>query len=356
MTGKASPADPAEVGARWLQAMRAGDWEAAWRQTDRLELPRRAEQRLPGFQRQPHHLVWDGTPLAGRSVLVRCLHGLGDSLQFMRFVPLLARHARELHFLVQPALLPLLAGAPELGRVSNAWTDHPPPHEVEIEVMELAYAVRSTAATVPPPYPHLASLAAGRQPPALPADGGLRVGLLWAASDWDGSRSIPLDTLAPLLGVPGVRFHSLQQGAAAQDPAADRLGLVPLWRQTQSIEVAAAAMLAMDLVIAVDGMPAHLAGTLGRPTWLLLKHEADWRWMDDREDSPWYPAMRLFRQPRAGDWAGLVRQVAAALRQRAALTHTGDAHLPPRATGPATVAAHGSTTGPAPQEPARASP
>lgn len=309
--------------------MRTGDWEAAWRQTDRLELPRRQCQREPGFTRQPHHLVWDGTPFEGRSVLVRCLHGLGDTLQFMRFVPAVARQARELHFLVQPALLRLLGGAPGLGHVSNAWTDDPPPHELEIEVMELAYALRSTAGTVPPPYPHLAGRL-GEPPVALrrSVGGALHVGLFWAASDWDPSRSIPLDTLAPLLQLPGFRFHALQQGAAAQDPAAERLGLVPLWQHTAAIEAAAAAMQAMDLVIAVDGMPAHLAGTLGVPTCLLLKHDCDWRWADAGSRTPWYPAMRLFRQPAPGDWAGVVADVVAALSSHAEPTDGSETCLP----------------------------
>lgn len=301
--------------------MRAGDWEAAWQQTDRLELPRRKQQQLPGFVPQAHHLRWDGTPFAGRSVLVRCLHGLGDTLQYLRFVPAIAAQARELHFLVQPMLLNLLRGAPGLDQVSNAWTDHPPAHEVEIEVMELAYALRCTAATVPPPYPHLGARVAGTVAlPLASRDGSLRVGLLWAASDWDPSRSMPLEALAPLFRVPGLSLYSLQQGPARCDPAAQRWGIVPLWQHTESIEAAAAAMLEMDLVIAVDGMPAHLAATLGRPTWLLLKHDADWRWMDHGSTSPWYPSMRLFRQAPGGSWAAVAQQVADLLpRRRAAL-------------------------------------
>jgi hypothetical protein len=112
----------------------------------------------------------------------------------------------------------------------------------------------------------------------------------------------------------GMRFFSLQQGEPAGDPLVQRLGMTCLSPHTTRIEAAAAAMCALDLVISIDGMPAHLAGTLGRPTWVLLKHEADWRWMQDRPDSPWYPTMHLFRQPREGDWSGVVRQLTAALR------------------------------------------
>jgi hypothetical protein len=302
-------APPPEIGPAWLQAMRGGDWEAAWRLTDRIELPRRERQRMAGFERHPHELVWDGTPFDGRVVRVRCLHGLGDSLQFLRFVPTVAERARALHLLVQPALIPLLRGLPGLGQVSTAWTDDPPEAEVDIEVMELAYALRATADSVPPPYPHLAARAQALCSLMLPqAPGRLNVGLLWAASDWDPQRSLGLQALEPLLAMPGLRFYSLQQGDAANDPRIAALGITPLSRHTQAIECAASAMLAMDRVVAVDGMPAHLAGTLGRPTWLMLKHDADWRW-GLAHGTPWYPGMRLLRQPGEGDWAAVVAQL-----------------------------------------------
>jgi hypothetical protein len=302
-----------DVSGEWFAAMRRGDWEAAWRATDRLELPRRAQQQEPGFERQPEHLRWDGTAPTGRTVLVRCEHGLGDTLQFMRFLPQLG--AARVHFLVQPALLRLLQGAPGLGEVRNCWTDDPlPPHEVDMEVMELPYALRTTPATLPPPYPHLHGQLPTRLDLELVDDGRLRVGLLWAVSDWGHDRSAPLAALAPLLAIDEVQFYSLQQGQAARDPLLRKLDIVRLSSRTSEIEVAAAAMCQLDLVICTDAMPAHLAATLGRPTWVLLKHDADWRWMEGREDSPWYPSMRLFRQPRPGDWRGAAEQIALALR------------------------------------------
>jgi hypothetical protein len=302
-----------DVGTRWMAAMRAGDWEAAWQQTDRLEHPRRRAQLQPGFRPQPGHLVWDGRPLAGRSVLVRCEHGLGDTLQFLRFLPAIERHARELHLMVQPPLVELLRGAPGLGAVHNGWLGPDwPAHEVEIEVMELAYALRCTMANVPPPFPQLAAQAQARADLEVPRDGRLRIGLLWSASEWDTSRSIPLPELGRLLALDHLRFFGLQQGAAVKQAIAARLPIEPLWEKTATAEAAAAAMLQMDLVISVDGMPAHLAATLGRPTWLLLKHDADWRWMDGRDDSPWYPSMRLFRQRVPGDWRSVIEDVYAA--------------------------------------------
>ncbi len=311
---KPPPAQPPEIGAAWLAAMRAGDWEQAWRETDRIEQPRRERQRGSDFERHPHELIWDGTPFDGRVVRIRCLHGLGDTLQFLRFVPLVAERAHALHFLVQPALIPLLQGLPGLGEVSTAWTDDPPPAHVEIEVMELAYALRATASSLPPPYPHLAQRARALCRMVLPEAGRpQRIGLLWAASDWDPSRSIPLEALEPLLSMPGLRFYSFQQGRAAEDPHVPAMGITPLSRHTGSIECAASALLDMDQVVAVDGMPAHLAATLGIRTWLLLKHEADWRW-GSGDTTPWYPGMRLVRQEKAGNWKGVVGSLVTALR------------------------------------------
>lgn len=305
-------APPDEVAAAWSAAMRRGDYAQAWHQTDRIELARRERQRRPGFERGPQHLRWDGSPFKGRSVLVWCEHGLGDTLQFIRFVPPLCALAREVHLMVQPPLVRLLSGAPGLGTVHDGWADRPlPAYEVEIEVMELAYAFRPSTDTLPPPYRDLQLPA---HPPFEAPAGSRNVGLLWSASDWDTTRSLPLAALRPLTEVPGLRFFSLQQGEAAQDPRVVQMGIVALSPRTAEIGAAAAAMRALDLIITVDGMAAHLAGSLGRPTWVLLKHDADWRWMTDREDSPWYPGMRLFRQAEAGDWDGVVSRVRQALQ------------------------------------------
>ena len=305
-----------DVARGWREAMLAGDWEAAWRQTDRVEGPRRAAQRAPGFVRDPAQLVWDGSSFAGRSVLVRCEHGLGDTLQFSRFLPALSRQARELQVMAQPHLVELLRGLPGAGEVKDGWCGPEawPSCEVEVEVMELAYALRCAAP--PPPYPHLAGQLPQPHRVSIADDGRLRVALLWAASEWDTSRSLTLGALEQLLRVPDVAFYSLQQGPLADDPQLERLGICPLSPRTAAIADAAGAMMQVHLVISVDGMPAHLAATLGRPTWLMLKHDADWRWLEGRTDTPWYPTMRLFRQAQPGDWRGVTRDVAAALRSR----------------------------------------
>lgn len=292
-----------ETGLPWQRHMRCGAWEAAWRLGD-AALAARAG--APEWHK-PRHLqaVWDGTPIGGRRVLLRCYHGLGDTLQFIRYAPRVAALAASLTVWAQPALIPLLA------TMGGGWAllplhDGAPgiAFDVDVELMELPHLFRDTPASIPAQMPYL-------HPPQarIPHGPGRQVGLVWRAGEWDPRRSIAPALLRPLLEVPGVTFHVLQRGPAlAEWPAG--LG-VP--SGSDDALAAAAVMAALDLVISVDSMPAHLAGALGVPTWLLLAQPADWRWMEGREDSPWYPAMRLFRQPRPGDWRAVIAAVCAAL-------------------------------------------
>lgn len=304
-----------------MQAMRRGDFAAAWAETDRIEHERRALERAGRLVWQDHYLLWNGEAFDGCRVLIQCNHGMGDTLQFLRFVPMVWAVAHSVTLWVQPPLVPLLCGTEEFGDVRNGWSDSgvsPPAGELEIEIMELAYAFRCTASTLPAdaPYLPLASLHPHcAKLPILPRGDETRVGLLWAASDWDPRRSIPLQALEPLFQIPGVRFYNFQQGPHANDHSASASKLVPLFESTREVIQAAAAMLEMDLILTVDSMAAHLAGALGRPVWLLLRHEADWRWLTGRTDSPWYPTMRIYRQPREGAWESVVANVVRDLRR-----------------------------------------
>jgi hypothetical protein len=180
---------------------------------------------------------------------------------------------------------------------------------VDVELMELPHVFRSTLDSLPASVPYLHAT-----PASLESDARLNVGLVWEAGGWEPRRSIPPSLLRPLAEVPGVRLHLLQRGPAlAQCPP--ELGGVD--SGSDDVMEAAQAMAALDLVVSVDSMPAHLAGALGRPTWTLLHHDADWRWMADRDDSPWYPTMRLFRQARRGEWESVVDRVARELRRMA---------------------------------------
>lgn len=265
------------LAAAWDDAIRRGDYRTAWAANDAV-LAGRATP--PDDPRLPYHLryVWDGRPFDRRDVLVRCYHGLGDTLQFVRYLPALRARAASLTLEAQPELLPLLRGVRGADRVIPFDVAAPaPPAACDIEVMELAHTLRLAPEAVPPPYLDGISI----KSPLPLGEGGpvLTIGLCAQAGDWDRDRSAPLPSLVAAL------------------PADSRQ--VDL-RGTTIVETAAL-IGTVDLVVSVDTMVAHLAGALGRPFCVLLKTEADWRWGEGPR-SPWYPAARLYRQRHAGDW------------------------------------------------------
>lgn len=299
MSARASTAAAAED--PWMRHMRRGEFAAAWTISD-AALQARAGAPCWHWPRHCQY-IWDGTPLADRRVLIRCYHGLGDTVQFIRYAPLVQRLAREVSVWAQPALLPLLRSAAGIDRLLPLHDGRPEvEYDVDVEIMELAHVFRSTLATLPADAPYLHAVPARLRPTRA-----RRVGLVWSAGDWDDRRSVPAHDLAPLLACGGIEFHVLQRG-----PAARELPFSAACCDTgsASVETLARVMRALDLVITVDSFPAHLAGALGVPTWTLLHAEPDWRWMMEREDSPWYPTMRLFRQEHAGDWRPVIARVA----------------------------------------------
>ena len=293
----------------WTDAMRRGDHGAAW---DIMATSHRA--RDPATRDDPnlpYHLrwVWDGRPFDGRRVLVRCYHGYGDTVQFARFLPHLRARAAHVTVEMQPRLVPLFAGHPGIDRLVPFDVARPlPPQDCDIEIMELPFALRVLPAAAPP-LP-LAVRAADLPPGA--------VGLCWQGGDWDPSRSIPERLMAPLCRAPAFSLVAAPTALPVLNPEG-----CPMDMQRTAALVAGAA-----LVVTVDTLIAHLAGTLGRPTWLLLKDGADWRWPGEGERTPWYPSVRIFRQHRPGDWAGVVARVARALDGNVLDGRALDGHAP----------------------------
>ncbi|MFT3781094.1 MAG: hypothetical protein QM790_03695 [Nibricoccus sp.] len=293
----------------WFECMMRGDFASAWEIADADLLARRD---VPCWHWPRHEqYVWNGSSLQGKRVLVRCYHGLGDTLQFVRYLPLLSGSAVEVTVWAQPVLLPLLRTM----KVPVNWIplhDGVPEveYDVDIELMELPHFFRSTLETLPRmvPYFHVEPCRSAQLGP------GLNVGVAWASGAWDPNRDVPIKALAPLAELDGVTLHALQAGPAltawprAWGPVSTR----------EKPEQLASFMRSLDLVISVDSMPAHLAGSLGVPVWTLLCRQADWRWMKDRPDSPWYPTMTLFRQEKPGEWASVVAKVTSDLRTRSA--------------------------------------
>lgn len=297
-----------DLAEQWERHMRLGDFAAAWDISDRV-LATRA--RLPCSD-LPRHLqwVWRGESLVGRRVLIRCFHGLGDTIQFVRFIPRVREMAASITLEAQPELLKLLSAVRGVDRLVALCDSSPAvDRDVDVEVMELPHILRTTLSTLPRDIPYLDAPSPRRRTAEQ-----LAVGLIWRAGDWDVRRSIPLDALAPLATLPNVKLYALQRGPALDEWPAD---WGPVCGSDDAFE-AASIMRAMDLIVSVDSMPAHLAGALGIPVWTLLHAECDWRWMDAREDSPWYPTMRLFRQTSPGDWRSVVSSAVEHLAGQAA--------------------------------------
>lgn len=275
--------------------MRAGRYAEAWAieaQTIAARDP--ATRDDPAL---PYHLrwLWDGRAPDGRDVLVRSYHGLGDALQYARYLPLLARRARSVTLEVQPRLVPLLAQVPGLARIHPFDPARPlKPSEVDIELSELPCALRVAPDAIAVPY--LAW-------PAAPVPPGT-IGLCHAAGDWDAGRSLPADLFRPLC----ISHRCVTLVPGPSDLPVANPGGCPF-----AMEATAALVAGCDLVITVDTMIAHLAGAMGRPVWLLLKAEPDWRWVPGARTSAWYPSMRLYHQPGPGDWASVLAAVAADL-------------------------------------------
>ncbi len=263
--------------------------------------------------------LWDGSPLAGRTIYLHPEQGLGDTLQFIRYAPLVKQRGGRTIVGCHETLLSLLKSCPGIDELIPQGSALPP-FDVHAPLLSLPRLLGTTPETIPGKVPYLAAppdLAARRRQEMAHVDG-LKVGICWQGNPQhtgDRWRSVRLEQLAPLAAVPGVRLFSLQKGAGAEqlDTVRQRWGITDVGRECASWAETAAAVSALDLVVTVDTAVAHLAGALGQPAWVLLPFAPDWRWLLGREDSPWYPSLRLFRQRRRGDWDEVIARLAAAL-------------------------------------------
>jgi hypothetical protein len=301
MEAERAGADPDRCSAgRWQAAMLRGDFAAAWKESDAT--------RVRGAQGS--ECLWSGEEINGKRVIVRCLHGFGDAVQMLRYAPLLAARASHVVYETNPKFTALARCFQGVHDVIT-WNDPEPGWDVQLEVMELPYLFRTVAGDLPIAHKYLsvpeeATQCAGA---LLGSQVRPRIGLIWTCGDWNPSRNVPLEALQPLSDL-DVELWNLQSFSSLDQPSFELRdgrhiadGLVAL----------AAAISQMDLVIAPDTLAAHLAGALGKPAFVMLQYAADWRWMCGRADTPWYPSVRLFRQPVSGDWASVVGEVRRAL-------------------------------------------
>ena len=265
--------------------------------------------------------MWDGSPLEGRTILLQAEQGLGDTLHYVRFAELVQARGGRVVLECPPRLVELLRTVPGAERVIS-YHDPLPPCEVCAPVASLPGIFRTTLATIPNRVPYLSvasELVEAARRRIGECEGRRKIGLVWAGSPWnknDRNRSIRLELFSPFAQVSGVAWFSLQRGPQAAElwSAPPGLALTNLERERGSLTETAAAISCLDLVIAVDTMIAHLAGALGRPIWVLQPFAPDYRWLLEREDSPWYPTMRLFRQPAPGQWQPVVERIIKELR------------------------------------------
>jgi hypothetical protein len=305
------------AGNQWRCAMLLGDFARAWRISDAVLAER--QRRQLSCAGQPYHLrwVWEGQELRGH-VLVRCYHGLGDVIQFIRLAAPLRCMTSRVTVQAVPQLLPLLAGVDGIDALIPLDDGRPEPcFDVDIELMEVPYAFRHSLATIPRDVPYIQTDPARvvHRRAELGGSGVPKVGLNWAAGAWRAERSVPLPLMLRLTEVADVTFVNLQRGAPLADlDALSRPVLLDWGNRTEDLLETATTVAALDLVISVDTMIAHLAGALAVPVWTLLHHDPDWRWMAARRDSPWYPTMRLYRQRTAGIWEDVLDEVLGDLR------------------------------------------
>ena len=295
----------------------AGRYAIAW--PDRYRLVKGLDRRPKGTSGRE----WEGQDLAGQSILFYGEQGLGDVIQYARYTSLVAEGGARVVLACKPRLVGLLRRIRGIDKVVPS-DQPPPPTDWHCSLLDVPAVWEQDVDAIPGACPYLQPVR--RERPVLPPARQFRVGIAWAGSPTQKQnrrRSCRLEDLAPLFELPGTEFVSFQVGPPARELRAGWRGLVhDPGDALEGLEATADALMEVDLVITVDTMLVHLAGALGRRVWTLLAFAPDWRWMLDRADTPWYPAMRLFRQPAPNDWAGVFREVrcelAAQVAQRGA--------------------------------------
>ncbi len=302
---------------RGLALLLAGNFEEGWNDYEsRIDVPALAHRRY-GKPR------WNGEPLGGKRLLVVAEQGYGDMIQFARYLPMLNRFGGPVLFEVPADLIDPFAPLAE--HVTLIASDDGPVPDGEFDcyvyLMSLGRILGATAETVPAEIPYIAAppdrIEAWRERLGGPD---FKAGMAWAGRPThpqDAQRSMDSALFAPLAGIDDVRLYSLQKDKSTRplEPALGTRLAADFGPQLTRFAETAAIVENLDLMVTVDTSLAHLAGALGKPVWCLLPYAPDWRWLLDRDDTPWYPTMRLFRQRTAWDWKGVIARVRAALTE-----------------------------------------
>jgi len=306
MLKRALEFDPQNADAHYnlgLLLLLQGDMPRGWK-----EYEWRFKANVPGHACAiADRAMWDGSALDGRTILIDCEQGFGDSIQFVRYLPMVKQRGGRVILRCQPELRRLFETVEGVERLLTT-TEPAPEVDLFCPLLSLPFVFQTTLDTIPNAVPYVR---AGQWKQTI--TGERKVGLCWAGGAPKLGRSIPLAMFERLAGIRDVRFYSLQKGPALEELRQSRLEIADVSGELHDFAETAALINALDLVITVDTAVAHLAGALGKPVWNLVQAVPDWRWMLGRNDSPWYPTMRLFRQSTEGDWAEVNLRVADAL-------------------------------------------
>jgi tetratricopeptide (TPR) repeat protein len=333
MAGRTAPQDADIAFNEAIALLHLGNFAEGWPKYELRWGRRRALERRHAFT-QPQ---WRGEPVEGRTILIHSEQGFGDTLQFVRYAPLLARRGAKIVLECQPALVRLLSGVEGITQVV-ARGGELPAFDLQCPTMSLPLAFGTTTESIPAaiPYIHPPSESVAQWSKELRANAGPRVGLVWAGDArhydiecamTDRRRSLALSALAPFLDERGVAFYSLQVGPASKQAQAYPK-IIDLTGSIRDFADTAGLIAHLDLVVSVDTSVAHLVGAMGKPVWVLSRFDNCWRWMHSRDDSSWYPTMRLYRQTAPGDWGPTIervtRDLAAWARSRARPEFNGE--------------------------------
>jgi hypothetical protein len=298
-----------------LILLTVGDFKNGWEEFEwRLRAPEL------GFHRGFSQPQWDGSNFPGKTLLLHAEGGFGDAIHFVRYVPLVSQRGGTIVLECRPELASLMTQVPGIQRVIPKG-ETLPAFDFHIPLQSLPRIFQTTLETIPASVPYLGALevkARYWQDRVRAAPGPkLKVGLVWAGSNTNSpedQRSRSLETFAPLASIPGIQFYSLQKGPEAVQPVPEGLSLVSYADELRDFTDTAGLVANLDLVISVDTSVVHLAGAMAKPVWTLVPAKCDFRWLLGREDSPWYPTVRLFRQKKGDKWNVVVGKIAEELR------------------------------------------
>ncbi|MBT3355618.1 MAG: hypothetical protein HN402_11940 [Candidatus Scalindua sp.] len=265
---------------------------------------------------------WDGSPLNGKTILIHAEQGFGDTIQFIRYLPMVQAQGGNVVFECHKSLIRLLRNYEGIDKLIERVPKPDIEFDTQLPILSLPGIFDTTADSIPSDTPYITSDQGLSQLFSLRfgTDYNFKIGIAWAGNSDNKKnhiRSCALADFNPLLDIQGISFYSIQKGPASveADSTLREMKIINLSNQIKDFADTAAVVSNLDLIISVDTAVVHLAGALGKPVWNLIHFAPDWRWLLNRDDSPWYPEMRLFRQTKSNDWTTVFKRVKEALLQ-----------------------------------------